>query len=189
MNGPKPRPSRTVLGLVVLGMTVAGCGTPPRPTTDGSSRTNSEAKCFLLHEMGVGEVRRSPGKACGTRVTPASTFKIPHALAALDSGVLSGPESSFKYDGGPVPFPAWRRDHTLASAMRYSVVWYFQKVAAMLGQEREAAYLRKLGYGNADSSSGLTSFWLEGSLLISPDEQERFLVQLYGDALPVSKEA
>jgi beta-lactamase class D len=82
----------------------------------------------LLYELGVGEVRRSPSDACGTRVTPASTFKIPHALAALDSGVLAGPDATLTYDGSPDIPSAWKRDHTLASAMRYSVVWYFRSL-------------------------------------------------------------
>lgn len=122
-------------------------------------------------------------------MTPASTFKIPHALAALDAGVLSGPDAMLRYDGASVRFDAWRRDHTLASAMRYSVVWYFQGVARLLGEEREQLYLGRFGYGNQDPSSGLESFWLGGSLLISPDEQERFLVRLYENALPVSERA
>ena len=147
------------------------------------------SSCFLLYELGVGEVVRAPAEGCATRVTPASTFKIPHALAALDAGVLSGPDAMLRYDGASVRFDAWRRDHTLASAMRYSVVWYFQGVARLLGEEREQLYLGRFGYGNQDPSSGLESFWLGGSLLISPDEQERFLARLYENALPVSERA
>jgi beta-lactamase class D len=139
--------------------------------------------------MGIGELRRSPAEGCATRVTPASTFKIPHALAAIDSSVLSGPGASLPYDGSDSPWETWKRDHTLASAMRYSVVWYFQRVAAMLGADREREYLARLDYGNRDASSGLLTFWLDGSLRISPDEQERFLVRLFEDALPVSKDA
>jgi beta-lactamase class D len=154
-----------------------------------TSAVVTHESCFLLYEFGVGETRRSPAEGCSTRVTPASTFKIPHALAALDSGVLAGPDVRFSYDGSPQSFPSWQRDHTLASAMRDSVVWYFQRIATVLGPEREAAYLRKLRYGNEDSSSGPHPFWLGGSLLVSPNEQARFLLQLYGDALPVSKEA
>ncbi len=81
----------------------------------------------------------------------------------------------------------WKRDHTLATAMRYSVVWYFQRLATMLGPDRERVYLAKFDYGNQDMSSGFTTFWLDGSLRISPDEQERFMVRLYEDALPVRK--
>ncbi len=139
--------------------------------------------------MGVGEIRRSPSEGCATRISPASTFKIPHALAALDSGVLSDPNVTFRHGGAPVHFATWARDHTLATAMRYSVVWFFQRIATMLGPDRERAYLAKLEYGNQDSSSGLTTFWLDGSLRISPDEQERFMVRLYDDVLPIKKKA
>ena len=73
--------------------------------------------------------------------------------------------------------------------MQSSVLWYFQRVATKLGAEREREYLRKFDYGNQDSSSGLTTFWLGGSLQISPDEQQAFLLKLYQDALPVSPRA
>jgi beta-lactamase class D len=118
-----------------------------------------------------------------------STFKVAHALAALDAGVLSGPDEVIRYDGSDWEAASARHDHTLATAMRDSVVWYFQRIAERLGSAREAEYLRKLDYGNADSSSHLTSFWLYESLLISPEEQERFLERLFEDALPISHEA
>jgi beta-lactamase class D len=146
-------------------------------------------ECFLLYEVGVGQIRREPSSGCATRVTPASTFKIPHALAALDAGVLEGADTRIAYDGAPVSFESWRHDHTLSSAMHSSVVWYFQRVATRLGEEREREYLRKFDYGNQDPSSGLTTFWLGGSLRISPDEQQAFLLKLYQDALSVSARA
>jgi beta-lactamase class D len=149
----------------------------------------SPASCFLLYEIGVGQVRRSPDSACSTRLSPASTFKIPHALAALDAGVVSSPDEKFTWDGTPRAYESWRRDHTLASAMRYSVLWYFQRIAEKLGMAREREYLKRFDYGNADPSSGLTTFWLGESLLISPDEQQRFLLRLFNDDLPVSKAA
>ena len=122
-------------------------------------------------------------------MSPQSTFKIPHALAALDAGVIAGADSAFAYDGSPQSFDAWRRDHTLATAMRFSVVWWFQRVADKLGATREQAYLRRFAYGNADPSSGLTTFWLGGSLTISPDEQLQFLLRLFANRLPVSEHA
>jgi beta-lactamase class D len=118
-----------------------------------------------------------------------STFKIPHALAALDAGVLTGADEVIRYDGRAEDADSARRDHTLATAMKHSVVWYFQRIAERLGSAREADYLNRLDYGNADSSSHLTSFWLYESLLVSPEEQQRFLVRLYEDTLPVSHEA
>lgn len=170
---------------------IAACAhrTVPSAAARPVAHVARPSSCFLLHEMGVGDVRRLPAEGCDTRVSPVSTFKIPHALAALDSGVVTDPNVAVAYDGAKVPFDAWRRDHTLATAMRYSVVWYFQHVAAKLGPDRERAYLAKLDYGNQDSSSGLTTFWLDGSLRLSPAEQQRFLVRLYEDSLPVSTAA
>src|SRR5262245_35234126 len=110
--------------------------------------SSAVSSCFLLHEIGVGEVRRDPSDACQTRITPASTFKVPHALAALDSGVIKGPDEMIAWDGTGQWPESSRRDHTLATAVRNSVVWYFQKVAERLGPEREQTYLRRFGFGN-----------------------------------------
>src|SRR5262245_39348826 len=91
------------IGLLLL---LVGATSAAPPADTGS--------CFLLTELGVGEIRRQPSDVCGTRITPASTFKVPHALAALDAGVISGPDETIKYDGtGDWP-PLSRRDHTLA---------------------------------------------------------------------------
>jgi beta-lactamase class D len=144
--------------------------------------------CFLLYEIGVGEVRRRPAATCRTRVAPQSTFKIPHAVAALDAGVTTENET-IAYDGHPVDFASWRHDHTLATAIRDSVVWFFQEIARRLGMERERQYLRRFQYGNQDPSSGLTTFWLGGSLAISPEEQQQFLLKLYGPTFPASSAA
>ncbi len=186
-----PLAALTALTLACSHPQASPAATPPGPPAEAL-----RVSCFLLHELGVGEVRRSPADGCSSRLSPDSTFKIPHALAALDSGVLAGPDVRFAYDpsfatswDSPDVPESWKRDHTLATAMRSSVVWYFQRVATMLGPDRERAYLAKLDYGNRDSASGLTTFWLDGSLRISPDEQERFLVRLYEDALPVSEAA
>jgi beta-lactamase class D len=181
-----------LIALTVFAQNVAtGWNSPAsRQSTAGQSPPALlQGSCFLLHEVGVGEVGREPSVVCGTRVSPQSTFKIPHALAALDAGVVTGADSQFAYDGSSQPFEAWRRDHTLQSAMRFSAVWWFQRVAEKLGAKREHDYLRRLAYGNADSSSGLTTFWLGGSLVISPDEQKQFLLRLFASTLPVRRDA
>lgn len=167
------------LALAASGVVASGQASVTHPSIDS---------CFMLFELGVGEVRRSPSEACRTPVTPASTFKVPHALAALDAGVVSGAEERVAYDGGDWP-PSARREHTLASAMRHSVVWYFQRIAERLGLERERAYLRTLSFGNQDPSSGLTTFWIGGSLAITPEQQQDFWVRLYENRLAVTASA
>jgi len=145
--------------------------------------------CFELYEAGVGEVRRDPADVCRTRITPASTFKIPHALIALDSGAISGPGEVMNYTGGDNAPDSARRAHTLGSAIQFSVVWYFQEIARRVGAAKEASYLDTLGYGHRESSSGLTTFWLGGSLQITPDEQMQFLQAFFEGRLPIKAEA
>jgi beta-lactamase class D len=177
--------------LAGLAALIAACAhrTEPSAVSRPVAHGARPSSCFLLHEIGVGDVRRLPADGCDARVSPVSTFKIPHALAALDSGVVTDPNVAVAFDGAKAPFDAWKRDHTLATAMRYSVVWYFQRLAAKLGPDRERVYLAKFDYGNQDISSSLTTFWLNKSLRLSPAEQRRFLIRLYEDSLPVSKAA
>jgi len=177
--GPGARGSTRPAARLALALVVSALASAPLAAEERS------LECFLLQEGG-GAVTRGPDRGCDRRVTPASTFKIPHALAALDAGVLEGPDALLRWDGRDRGVPDWNRDHTLASALRHSVVWYFQEVARELGMARERAYLEKLSYGNADPSSGLTSFWLGGSLRVSPAEQLELLRRLFAGELPVS---
>lgn len=122
-----------------------------------------------------------------TRFIPASTFKIPHTLFALDAGVVADEFETFEWDGEERQFAVWNRDQDLRSAMRASVVWVYQELARRLGEEREQAYLRKIDYGNADPSGGLEHFWLNGGLAISAREQIAFLQALYRNTLPFAE--
>lgn len=118
------------------------------------------------------------------RFVPASTFKIPHLLFALDAGIATDAAQTFRWDGVPRRFAHWNRDQTLAEAMRGSTVWVFQDVARALGERRERRYLRRIGYGNRSVAGGIDRFWLDGGLAISAVEQIEFLQRLQRDALP-----
>src|SRR5512146_498124 len=79
--GPAPiRRSRGVLLALIATLPLA-CASSPAAKHPASlakpAGGRPEQRCFLLFELGVGQVRRAPSEACGTRVTPASTFKIP----------------------------------------------------------------------------------------------------------------
>jgi beta-lactamase class D OXA-2 len=117
------------------------------------------------------------------RYPPASTFKIPHALFALDAGAVRDEFQIFKWDGTVRNIESWNHDQDLRSSMRNSVVWVYQRFAREIGPEKEGLYLRKIDYGNADSS-GAEPFWVDGNLSISADEQIAFLRRLYRNELP-----
>lgn len=146
--------------------------------------------CFELYDLATGQVTvRFNPKQCELRTSPMSTFKVPLALMAFDAGVLKDESSAIKWDGTHYARETWNRDQTAATWMQYSVVWFSQKLTPQLGMARIKDDLAKLDYGNHDASGGLTRFWLESSLKISPDEQLRFWVKFWREELPVSSHA
>ena len=161
--------------------------TPPGPnpeTVNFESRFGPFTGAFILREIGGAEVVRYGGEACKKRLAPCSTFKIVNALIGLETGVIADENALLKWDGKPKYIKAWERDHTLASAIKESCLWYFQEVARRVGPERMKAFMDKIGYGNGDISGGIDLFWLDRSLLISAEEQVAFLEKLYSGRLP-----
>jgi beta-lactamase class D len=144
---------------------------------------------FLLHEVRTGRTIVCNPDRAEQRLTPASTFKIAHALIALETGVVEDETQRFAWDGLARGVRAWDRDTSLAEAMAPSTVWVFQAIADRIGAEREAAWVSQLDYGNADSGSAaqLRTFWLSGPLAISADEQVRFLTHLRAGTLDASQ--
>lgn len=144
--------------------------------------------CFVAYDSGTRQYYRYNASMCAERMPPYSTFKIFNSLAGLESGVVTDAEYKMKWDGTKYDVSeAWNHDHTLRSAIRESVVWYFQRVAKAVGPERMQSYLHAVGYGNEDISGGITKFWLGSSLKISPDEQVNFLRRLHAGELPFSE--
>lgn len=121
------------------------------------------------------------------RHLPASTFKIPNTLIGLETGVI--PDATFRlpWDGKKRWIDAWNRDHDLPSAMKHSVVWYYQEVARRIGAERMRRLVTAFAYGNRDTGTGkaIDRFWLDGPIAISPREQVDFLERMRTGKLPV----
>lgn len=147
---------------------------------------------FVLLDAQTGRtVRHNPERA-RTRFVPASTYKIPNTLIALETGVANGPDFALTRDTSVAPsqpwWPAvWTEDHTLGTALPNSVVWYYQELARRIGPERMQAYVDRFDYGNRDISGGIDQFWLTGDLRISPEEQVDFLRRFYSGDLGVSE--
>lgn len=118
---------------------------------------------------------------------PASTFKIPNSLIALDLGMVKDEHQVFKWDGKNRDIAAWNRDHNLISAMKYSVVPVYQEFARQIGDARMGKMIAVFDYGNEDISGNLDSFWLDGAIRISAKEQIDFLRRLYHNKLHVSE--
>ena len=120
---------------------------------------------------------------------PASTFKVPAALIALDTGVVKDAQGAvFKQDWPTSSIKACNADQTLATALARSCVPVFAKIGRMIGDEKLTSALKVFEYGNAKATGGYP-YWLAGDLRISPLEQIAFIDKLRRQDLPVSQSA
>jgi beta-lactamase class D len=142
---------------------------------------------FVLYDGATGTwVVHEPERA-ERGFVPASTFKIPNTLIALETGVIGGVDETISWDGVRREVEAWNRDHTLATAFPASAVWFYQEIARRVGEARMRAWVERLGYGNRSVEGGLDLFWLTGELRISALEQVEFLRRVHDGHLPVSE--
>jgi beta-lactamase class D len=124
----------------------------------------------------------------GEAKLPASTYKIPNSLIALETGVVGDPDKDvFKWDGVTRSIEAWNKDHTLRSAIAASAVPVYQEIARRIGPERMQKYVDLLDYGNHNIGGGIDQFWLTGDMRIDPVQQIDFVDRLRRGVLPVSK--
>jgi beta-lactamase class D len=144
---------------------------------------------LVLMKQGAGKMEVYNTARARTGYLPASTFKILNSLIALETGVATGPETVFPWDGKQRSFAAWNKDLTLSEAFAVSSVPVYQHIARAVGKERMAHCVEAAKYGNADIGIEVDTFWLEGNLRISAMEQVDFLQRLYEERLPFSKKS
>jgi len=142
--------------------------------------------CFVLYDLKRDRYIRYNANRCQKRFIPASTFKIFNSLVALETKAIADENTVIPWDGVKRQFPLWNEDQTMRTAFPRSVVWFYQDLARKIGKERMTKYIQAANYGNQDISPKIDSFWLDGNLRISPEEQIKFLVKLYKEDLPFS---
>jgi len=153
-----------------------------RFTDEGTAGT------FVGYEVDDYLVIASDKDRSGEARLPASTFKIPNSLIALETGVVEDPDKDvFKWDGVVRSIEAWNKDHTMRSAIAVSAFPVYQEIARRIGPERMQKYLDLFDYGNRNIGGGIDQFWVSGDLRIDPVEQVDFVDRLRRGVLPISK--
>ena len=122
------------------------------------------------------------------RYLPASTFKIPHSLIALETAVVKSTSEKMKWDGFDKGNANWNMDQSMKSAFMYSTIWYYQECAKKIGFKRMQEYIDLMSYGNKNLHGGIDNFWLKGKLRISAKEQVDLLKKLQTDNLAFKPE-
>ncbi len=173
--------------------------TSPAPVVTSTSSSVEEADlgsffqgltgAFVLYDLSSNQTLRYNLSRCAEQFLPFSTFKILNALIGLETGVIPDENYVIPWDGTLYPNASWNKDQSLKSAIKNSVVWYYQELARRVGHEKMQQYVTASGYGNQDISGQIDNFWLSGGLRISADEQVAFLQRLVQNDLPFSQRA
>lgn len=117
---------------------------------------------------------------------PASTFKIPNSIIALETGIIYSDSSIIKWDGEKRNLVIWEQDLSFHDAFQFSCVPCYQEIAREIGENRMRKYLAKLEYGEmVFDSNSIDWFWLVGESAISQFQQIDFLERFYNGELPI----
>ncbi len=149
---------------------------------------NSYPGCIVIYNENDDDIFIYDSARAERRYGPASTYKIFNTLLAFESGVASDSTYTIKWDGTKHSFDSWNRNHSLNSAFKNSVVWYYQALARKLGRDYAQKYLDTCDYGNTTIGKEIDRYWLDNSLQISAMEQIQFLRKLKNNQLPFSAE-
>jgi len=142
---------------------------------------------LLIRSQGHEIEHRHNSKKVDLGYIPASTFKIPNTLIALEEGIIKDEFERIKWDGVKREYASWNKDQTLKSAFSISCVWCYQRFAQSIGDSKYREYLGKFDYGNHKTGQDVTTFWLEGNLRTSVRDQINFLKKVYAEDLPLQK--
>lgn len=149
--------------------------------TDYASYFKGHDGSFVLYDMKQDSWDIYNKAGATKRVSPNSTYKIYDALLGLESQIITPVQSQMAWNGQYQPFESWNTDQDLRSAMQNSVNWYFQSIDTRLGSAAIHDFFKKINYGNKDTGTDPSSYWMESSLKISPVEQVELLKNLYNN--------
>ena len=119
---------------------------------------------------------------------PASTYKIPNSIIALELGIVNNDSTLLKWSGESRRLKLWEQDLTFKRAFHYSCVPCYQEIARKIGVQRMRDYVAKLDYGSIElDSTTIDDFWLQGNSKITQFQQIDFLRRFYNVELPINK--
>lgn len=157
-------------------------------TLDLSAHFSGYEGSFVLYELKSDTWNIYDMEQATLRTAPNSTYKIYDALFGLEEGVISPDDSFMAWNGTDYPFEAWNKNQDLLSAMQSSVNWYFEEIDKQIGSASIQDYIQKIGYGNENVNANLSSYWMQGTLKISPVEQVELLKMLHNNRFDFAPE-
>jgi beta-lactamase class D len=163
----------------------------PSCSTNSSTKNyiddNQIKATIIVSSLSTGKEDIINKERCEERFLPASTFKIPNTLIALQEGIIKNENDILKWDGKDKGVKEWNKDQSLKTAFPISCVWFYQELAKKVGIEKYLEYLNEMDYGNKKTGTKIDTFWLEGDIKISAKEQIEFLKKVYKEDYSFNK--
>ena len=162
---------------------------------ESSLKKTEPAEGYIIHSPSKDRQTVVNRALCERDFPPYSTYKIPNSMLALELGLVTNLDETVPYKADLHPkqdwWPnSWTREHSLRSAFKHSVVWYYRDLAAQMNLEPINSHLREWHYGRATtvSKENRTNYWLGNGLTITAHEQVRFLRRFHENRLGLDPE-
>lgn len=185
------------IAAVIFAALSTGCTPNNVKSYDGAAKFFDSAHVrgtFGLFDNGAGQfVIYNLSRFKDSAYLPASTFKIVNSLIGIETGRISNEKMVIPWDHKVRLFPNgdtasdWNQDLTMEQAFKVSALPYYQEVARRIGRDTMQRWLDSLSYGSKKITTRIDSFWLDNSLVITPDEQLGLVKKLYFGQLPFQK--
>lgn len=143
---------------------------------------------FVLYDSKNNKWKINNLKHATLRTSPNSTYKIYCALFGLEENIITPKNSTIVWDKTDYQFEEWNKNHNLDTAMQASVNWYFQSIDRQLKMPFIKKYIHSINYGNENTGTDISNYWLQSSLKISPIEQVLLLKKLFNNNLIFSSQ-
>ncbi|NTS77179.1 class D beta-lactamase [Catenovulum sp. SM1970] len=151
-----------------------------------------QSECAMLIKAKRGDyVYQYNHQRISRRYTPFSSFKIANTLIALDSGKITSLNQPLTFDLTKYPVEKWwpkiwyQAPVDIRTAFQSSALPVYQQLALEMGAKTVQQYVDQFDYGNKDISSGIDSFWLNGSIEISAAEQVELIANIEQQNYPL----
>ncbi|MCO6498138.1 MAG: hypothetical protein J5I50_10795 [Chitinophagaceae bacterium] len=115
------------------------------------------------------------------RLSPGNSIKIIASLVGIESATLTDSKSVLSTGSDSA-----QSEISLKDAFHDDNMGYFKTLMNEIGKDTMTLWIDSLKYGNMNSER-FESFWSDGSLKISPDEQMGLISKIYFDKLPFKK--
>jgi beta-lactamase class D len=115
---------------------------------------------------------------------PGGTFNILSSLVGIQTGVVKDDSAILHWDPSLIIRSDCPNDRSLRSFFQYPCTFAFEELCRRIGKDTLKKWIDSLGYGNKDTGGGADSFWINGHLKITADEQLGLVKKLYFEQLP-----